>query len=72
MASLREEFDSLDASVMSRPSVQPFFGNEAVMLLVPEVGRRLNKALASLIEDTSVTMVDGSGLKPRLTTVLVL
>ena len=58
MACPREELDPLDSSVVTRPSVQPLLWNEAVMLFVPQVTRRLNETLTSLVEDSTITMVD--------------
>ena len=55
---LGEELDALDTAVVPCPRVHPLLGDEAVMLLVAQVARRLHKALPCLVKDSSVAVVD--------------
>ena len=67
MARPGEELDSLDASVMTSPRVQPFLGDEAVMFLVSQIAGSLNEALASLVENTTITVVNRAGFEHCIT-----
>lgn len=44
VASLREEFHSLDSFIMATPCVEPLFGDKAIVFLLSEVTRSLHKA----------------------------
>lgn len=45
--SFGEEFNSLNSFVVAAPGVQPFLGNEAVVLLLSQIARSFDEALAS-------------------------
>ena len=60
---LGEELNALDTLIVACPSVQPLFGDEAVVVLASKVARRLNETLSCLIEHATVAMVDGSWLE---------
>jgi len=63
VACFRHEFDALHAPIMALPCVDPLFGYEAVVLLVAQVGRWINEALAPAgAELASVAVVDRSRL----------
>ena len=57
VACSREELNPLNTSVVARPRVEPFLRNKAIMLFVSQVAWCLNKALSSLVEDASVSVV---------------
>ena len=59
MACFREKPDSLNTFIMTTPSVQPFFRDEAIVLLLPQIARGVNKAFTcSRVHVLSVTVVD--------------
>ena len=58
MSSLWEELNLLDTSVVPGPCVQPLLRDEAVVLLVAQVAWRLHETFPSLVEDSSITVVD--------------
>jgi hypothetical protein len=61
--SLGEEFNSLNSFIVTAPSVQPFLGNEAVMLFLSQVAWCLDEALAgSRVHILSITVINGGGL----------
>ena len=63
MTGLWEEFYALDTFVVATPSMQPFLWNVAGMLATTQVARRLHEALACLIEDSAITVINRSWLE---------
>ena len=58
-----EELDSLHASIVTRPGVEPFLWDEAVVVLVPQVRWRFHKAFVAILPHCSCPVVDRLGLK---------
>lgn len=73
MSCLGEEAHPLNAFVVSTPSVQPFLGNEAIMLLLAQVARGLYEAASRcLVHVLPAAMVDCRCLVCLFNVVLVL
>ena len=63
VASPWEELDSLHASIVARPGVEPFLRDEAVVVLVPQVRWRFHKAFVAILPHCSCSVVNRLGLK---------
>ena len=63
VARLREELDPLNALIMPSPRMKPLLRYEAVVIFAAQIARRLNKALSSLVEDSTIAVVDRSCLE---------
>ena len=50
VAEFREELNTLDSFIVAIPGVNPLLGKEGLVLLGPEVRRRLNKTLIATSE----------------------
>ena len=72
MACLREELDSLYSSIMARPCVKPLFRYITVVILLPKVGRWLNKAFVPILSDCAGSVINRLRLEEDVVLIWVL
>ena len=63
VARLGKELDPLNAFIVPSPGMKPLLRYEAVVIFAAQIAWRLNKALSSLVENSTIAVVDRSCLE---------